>query len=76
MDDSIRKYMAEIGRRGGKKSKRPLTRDEAQRMIRIRESRRQGGAPRQLSPRCLQCDSFDRGSLSCTAESCPHNVPE
>lgn len=36
----IRRYLAEIGKRGGKKSRRVLSRHDAQEMVRIREARR------------------------------------
>ena len=37
MKESIRKYLSKIGRKGGKKSKRKLTSDQAKEMVRIRE---------------------------------------
>lgn len=37
---NVSAYLAEIGRRGGKKSRRHLSRDEARNMVRIREARR------------------------------------
>jgi len=40
MTDPIRKYLAEIGRRGGKKSRRTLDAETARDMVRIREARR------------------------------------
>lgn len=40
MDESIRGYLAEIGRRGGRKSRRTLDPDTARAMVRIREARR------------------------------------
>ncbi len=40
MSDSIRKYLAEIGRRGGQKSRRTLDPETARHMVRIREARR------------------------------------
>jgi len=36
--DGIRKYLAEIGRRGGRKSRRVLDRDTARDMVRVREA--------------------------------------
>ena len=47
---AISRYMAEIGRRGGRKSKRVLGREQAQRMVRIREARR---AYREFHDRCF-----------------------
>jgi len=40
MSDSIRDYLAEIGRRGGRKSKRTLDSQTARDMVRVREARR------------------------------------
>lgn len=37
---SLRKYLAEIGRRGGLKSRRVLNPDTARAMVRVREARR------------------------------------
>lgn len=40
MDPRIREYMAEIGRRGGQKSRRRLSEADARAMVRVREARR------------------------------------
>ena len=40
MKDSVRQYLAEIGRRGGQKSSRTLDPDTARNMVRVREARR------------------------------------
>ena len=40
MKRSVREYMAEIGRRGGRKSRRELTPDAAREMVKVREARR------------------------------------
>jgi len=40
VDPTISRYMAEIGRTGGLKSRRRLDREQARRMVRIREARR------------------------------------
>ena len=40
MTDKIREYLAEIGRRGGQKSRRSLDPDTARDMVRVREARR------------------------------------
>ena len=40
MDGTVREYLAEIGRRGGKRSRRKLDADTARRMVAIREARR------------------------------------
>ncbi len=37
---SIRRYLAEIGARGGRKSRRALAPDVAREMVRVREARR------------------------------------
>jgi len=38
--DNVRRYLAEIGRRGGKKSRRVLDPETARTMVRVREARR------------------------------------
>ncbi len=38
--DTIKKYLAEIGKKGGKKSKRTLTPEQAKKMVEIREAKR------------------------------------
>lgn len=40
MNPETRKYLAEIGRRGGKKSKRKLTKAQARAMVRARTAKR------------------------------------
>lgn len=40
MDDAVRQYFARIGRKGGKKSKRPLSSDAARNMVKVREAKR------------------------------------
>jgi hypothetical protein len=40
MDKKIREYMAKIGRKGGKKSKRTLTPKQAKAMVKAREQKR------------------------------------
>jgi general stress protein YciG len=40
MQKEIKKYLSEIGRKGGKKSKRTLTRKQSLAMIKIREEGR------------------------------------
>ncbi|RME60295.1 MAG: hypothetical protein D6780_03615, partial [Candidatus Dadabacteria bacterium] len=40
MDKSVRRYLSEIGRCGGKKSKRKLDSETARRMVAVREARR------------------------------------
>ena len=54
MDHAVRKYLAEIGRQGGRKSRRSLAPDAARQMVRVREARR---AYRQFHARCFW--SFD-----------------
>jgi hypothetical protein len=40
MERNVRKYLAEIGRRGGRKSRRVLDPETARTMVRVREARR------------------------------------
>ncbi len=40
MDQSVKAYLAEIGRRGGRKSRRVLDADTARAMVCVREARR------------------------------------
>ncbi len=40
MSDSVRAYLADIGRRGGQKSRRTLDPQTARDMVRVREARR------------------------------------
>lgn len=40
MDTAIHSYLAEIGRRGGRKSRRKLDPETARAMVRVREARR------------------------------------
>ena len=40
MEHKVRAYLAEIGRRGGKKSRRALAPETARNMVRLREARR------------------------------------
>ncbi len=47
---SVRKYLSEIGRRGGRKSRRELTAEAARDMVRVREARR---AFRDFRVRCF-----------------------
>ena len=54
MDESVREYLADIGRRGGRKSRRTLDSATARAMVRVREARR---AYRHFHARCFW--SFD-----------------
>lgn len=38
--DDVRKYLAEIGARGGRKSRRVLSSEDARSMVRVREARK------------------------------------
>lgn len=38
--ESVREYLSRIGRKGGTRSRRVLTSDEARQMVRVREARR------------------------------------
>lgn len=40
MEDAVREYLAEIGRRGGKVSRRSLDPETARGMVRVREAKR------------------------------------
>ena len=40
MEPSVKAYLAEIGRRGGRKSRRALDPETARTMVRVREARR------------------------------------
>lgn len=40
MDDTVRDYLAKIGGRGGRKSRRTLDPETARAMVRVREARR------------------------------------
>ena len=40
MNAAVRRYMSEIGRRGGKKSRRVLLSEKAREMVLVREARR------------------------------------
>lgn len=40
MKEEVRAYLAEIGRRGGRKSRRSLDSETARAMVRVREARR------------------------------------
>lgn len=50
MDPAIRAYLAEIGRRGGRASRRALDAETARRMVAVREARR---AYREFHTRCF-----------------------
>ncbi len=54
MDKNVKQYLARIGRRGGRKSRRKLDSDTARAMVHVREARR---AYRRFHPRCFW--SFD-----------------
>lgn len=50
MDETIRSYLSAIGRKGGQKSRRVLSSEDARRMVRTREARR---AYRRFYSRCF-----------------------
>ena len=54
MNEAVQEYLAEIGRRGGRKSRRTLDRDTARAMVKVREARR---AYRRFHAECFW--SFD-----------------
>ncbi|MHC4955623.1 MAG: hypothetical protein ACYTGZ_17365 [Planctomycetota bacterium] len=54
MESVVRSYLAEIGRRGGRKSRRSLDPEAARAMVRVREARR---AYRRFHAECFwSCD--------------------
>jgi len=65
MDPTIRDYLAEIGRRGGRASRRTLSPAQARDMVRVREARR---AFRRYHSQCFW--SFDP-DLRITAADVP-----
>lgn len=50
MNEDVRQYLSMIGRRGGRKSKRSLDAQTAQRMVRVREARK---AYKRFHARCF-----------------------
>lgn len=50
MNTHVRRYLAEIGRRGGLRSRRTLGAEQARTMVRVREARR---AYRRFHARCF-----------------------
>lgn len=54
MDHGVRSYLSQMGRKGGRKSRRSLSTEVARRMVLVREARR---AYRQFHERCFW--SFD-----------------
>ena len=50
MSENIRKYLSEIGKRGGRKSRRTLDSETARNMVRLREAKR---AFRRFYARCF-----------------------
>lgn len=65
MRDAVRKYLATIGRRGGRASKRELSPETARRMVSIREARR---AYRRFYAQCFWSCAPD---LRITADDVP-----
>jgi hypothetical protein len=61
----IRRYLAQIGAKGGRKSRRTLTPDDARAMVRVREARR---AYRDFHTRCFWSSPRD---LHITAADVP-----
>jgi hypothetical protein len=56
MDTSVRKYLQEIGRKGGRASRRTLDPETARRMVAVREARK---AYRRFHARCFWSSSPD-----------------
>lgn len=67
-ETAVRKYLAEIGRKGGQKSRRQLSPEEARNMVRLREARR---AFRKFH---AQCFWFMREDMEITLEDIPEIV--
>lgn len=66
--EAIRKYLAEMGRKGGQKSRRSLSPQDARNMVRLREARR---AFRKFH---TQCFWFMREDLNITLGDIPEIV--
>lgn len=64
----IRSYLSEIGRRGGRKSRRRLSSEDARDMVRVREAKR---AFREFR---AQCFWYLREDMSVTLEDIPEIV--
>jgi len=45
VDKTVRKYLAKIGSKGGKKSRRILTPEQARAMVKVREKKRKAETP-------------------------------
>ena len=91
MDEAVRAYMAEIGRRGGKRSRRVLTSAQARELVAARvkkqrikkaalavavaESDGVGEESKNLGPHCLRCSSFDKETLTCPLSVCSKAQP-
>jgi hypothetical protein len=54
--NAVRRYLSEIGRRGGLRSRRVLNPEEARQMVRVREARR---AFRRFHTRCFWSSPAD-----------------
>lgn len=65
---SVRTYLAAIGRKGGQKSRRRLTSEEARAMVRVREAKR---AFREYR---AQCFWYLRDDMPVTAEDVPEII--
>ncbi len=57
MNKSIKKYLAKIGAKGGKKSKRALTADQARTMVKAREAKKK---PRAWPEEWLSMDEIKK----------------
>jgi len=64
-EKSIHEYLSEIGRKGGKKSRRALSKEDARNMVRVREA---GRAFRAFH---AQCFWYMPKQLKITAEDIP-----
>ena len=64
----VRNYLSKIGRKGGRKSRRLLSSEEARRMVRVREARKAFRAFH------AQCFWFMRPDMKVTLEDIPEIV--
>ena len=65
---SVRSYLAQIGRKGGAKSRRRLSSDDARNMVRVREARR---ALREFH---AQCFWYLRADIVITLDDIPEII--
>ena len=75
VSEEVREYFRRIGRKGGKKSKRNLSPEEARRMRECRTDcvKSDSPAPKKsrpnVGPKCVRCDHLSE-DLECSLEKC------